>query len=333
LYRLYEIERRLREAEVKAKVKAAVIGVGGAGCSIVSRLKRVVTGETTLIAVDTDAVSLRRANADEKLLIGEDVLGGRGTAGSLEIGVKAMEDKVEDVARAVAGKELVIVTGGLGGGTGSGGIPVIGKRLKEGKRVTIAVVNIPFSSEGDLRRRNAKESLKEVMAVYDAIFVNFNDKLLTVHPGLSLINAFRHMDKRLEEIIWFILTLQEARPLPGLIHVDFNVFKKIAKNAGLCTFGRGKAPNIGDAFFEALRNKDLYCKHDITGCKGVIIEVIGPENSISPVDATRVPEYLSRNFNISDVYWGVKPEWVTGVLEVCLLAAGVKSQEVESFIG
>jgi len=216
-----------------------VLGIGDGGVNAVGRMKREKLQGVRLVAVDTDKQVLGIAHADETLQLAEDVTGGRGAGGDEEKGRKAALDSRWEISSLVKGMDLVFITAGLGGGTGTGASPVIAKIAKESGALTIAVVTKPFSFEGSVRADRAERGLAELRKSADVLIVISNDRLLQASTkGLAVTKAFEIADGILHQGVRGISDLVTVR---GLVNLDFADINNVLSGAGEAMMGMGTA--------------------------------------------------------------------------------------------
>jgi len=244
----YSRRRNARYIEHPARYKKCgikVIGVGGAGTNAIARLTRSGIKNIELIALNTDAQDLKKKNAHFKLRIGERITQGLGTGMNPKIGKLAAEESYQEISEILNNTDLVFLTAGLGGGTGSGAMPVIAEIAKNLGILTIGVVTLPFSFEGKKRRKVALTSLKELRKKIDTLVVIRNDKLLkTVPLDLPVEFAFSKCDEILKEAVE---SISNVILNPGILNLDFADIKAILKQGGTAFFGIGKAQGKGRA--------------------------------------------------------------------------------------
>jgi len=264
--------------------KIKVVGVGGSGSNAISRMMRAKILGVDLIAVNTDIQDLRKTKAHLKVRIGKELTRGLGTGMNPEIGKKAAEEQREEISEVLKGSDMVFITCGLGGGTGSGAAPVISEIAKDLDTLTLAVVTKPFSFEGQARQDIAKKGLRLLKEKVDTLISIQNDKLLEVlDPKTSVSKAFWICDEVLRQAVQGITDLIL---LPGIINVDFADVKAIMKNSGTALFGIGRAQGEKRAETAALRAinsplLDISCK----GAKGVLFNISGGRDiSLSEID-------------------------------------------------
>ena len=251
-----------------------VIGVGGGGNNAVNRMVNAGIKSAEFIAVNTDKQALLMSKAQHRIQIGEKLTRGLGAGADPEIGVKAAEESKEALSEMLKDTDLVFITAGMGGGTGTGAAPVIAGIAKELGALTIAVVTKPFSFEGKRRMDNAEKVIKELKGVVDTLVVIPNDKLLKIVPkGTPILEAFRTADDVLRQGIQGISDLIVT---PSLINLDFADVKTIMKNKGLAHMGigRGKGDN---RTIEAVRQavSSPLLETTIEGATGIILNIKG----------------------------------------------------------
>lgn len=219
--------------------KIKVIGIGGSGVNAVTRMAKEGVAGVELIAVNTDAQSLKVCPVTKRILIGKEITQGLGAGMDVKLGQKAARESQEELRYAIQGAELVFLTCGLGGGTGSSGIPVLGELSKALGSLTLAVVTLPFSFEGIQRKIVANQALKALDGKVDALLTIPNDKLLgLVKANTSVQDAFWFCDGVLREAVKGISDLVS---LPGIINVDFADLRGVLENSGKALLGIGRA--------------------------------------------------------------------------------------------
>jgi len=258
--------------ETFAKIK--VVGIGGSGGNVISRMLACKISGVDFVAINTDAQDLHHVNAPEKLHIGKNLTKGLGGGMNPEIGRQAAEENRDEIHQAVKGADMVFITCGLGGATGTGAGPVIAEVAKDSGALTVAVVTKPFSFEGHQRMRLAEDGLLQLKDRVDTLITIPNDKLLSViDQKTSLLNAFSVVDDVLRQAVQGISDLVIT---PGIVNVDFADVKAIMENTGSALMGIGRA--VGeDRAVEAAKaaiNSPLL-EISIDGAKGVLFNVGG----------------------------------------------------------
>jgi len=228
--------------------KIKIVGVGGSGSNTISRMFKfrklggdfkLQTGEVELLAINTDAQALSLSQADKKILIGRNITGGLGTGMDASLGRRSAEECREEIAETLKGTDVVFVTCGLGGGTGSGASSIISEISKNLGILTIAVVTMPFSFEGLQRKKIAEQALDNLKNNVDSLIVIYNDKLLKIIDEKTTVSgAFLICDDILRQATKSITDLILE---PGIINIDFALFMSIMKNSGQALFGVGNA--------------------------------------------------------------------------------------------
>ncbi len=261
----------------KNSSKIKVIGIGGAGVNALSRMTGNNFESVEMIAVNTDAQSLRLSKAKKKILIGEKTTCGLGTGMDPKLGERAARESREKIKESLDGSEMVFLAAGLGGGTGSSALPVVGEIAKELGILTVAVVTKPFSFEGSQRRRIANAAIKKVKGRVDSFIAVPNDKLLkTIAKNTSVKEAFWACDAILREAIQGISNLISS---PGIINVDLADIRGILKNSGETLFGQGIAKGENRAVNAA--NRAIHSPlidFPFNRARGILLNVAGQDD-------------------------------------------------------
>ncbi|MBE6036890.1 MAG: cell division protein FtsZ [Clostridiales bacterium] len=251
-----------------------VIGVGGGGCNAVNRMIDSGMDNISFLAVNTDRQALSSSKADNKLQIGEKLTRGLGAGGNPEVGQKAAEETIEDITKFLSGADMVFITAGMGGGTGTGAAPVIAKAAKDAGILTVAVVTKPFTFEGRRRKEHGDLGLKFLKSYVDSLVVVPNDKLLQISDkNTTMLQAFSMADEVLKQGVQGIVNLIAEE---GLINMDFADVKTIMTDRGIAHMGvgRGKGDNrVEDAVKSAIESPLL--ETSIAGAKAVLLNIMG----------------------------------------------------------
>ncbi len=253
-----------------------VIGVGGAGCNAVDRMLEDGVEGVEFIALNTDFQQLERSNAPLKIQVGRDLTKGLGAGSDPEIGRRAMEESRAEVAEHLEGADMVFVTCGMGGGTGTGGAPIVAEVAREMGILTVGVVTKPFSFEGRQRMRKAEQGIEEMQSAVDSLIVIPNDRLLTIaEQTIQLKEAFRLADEILKRAV---LGITDLILRPGLINLDFADIRTIMKDSGKALIGLGEASGP-DSVMEAVSTaiESPLLETSIEGATGLLINFSGPE--------------------------------------------------------
>ena len=262
---------------IKDLVKIKVIGVGGGGGNAINdMLYSGVTG-VEYIAANTDKQDLEKSLADVKLQIGEKLTKGQGAGASPETGRLAAEEDIEKIQELLKGTDMLFITAGMGGGTGTGAAPIVAKLAKEMGILTVGVVTKPFGFEGKIRMKNAEDGIKDLKANVDTLITIPNDRLLQiVQKNTSMVDAFSIADNVLKQ---GIQSISDLIKMPGLINLDFADVSSIMKDKGLAYIGIGTAKGENraiEAAKEAIQSPLL--ETSIKGAKGVLLNVAGGAN-------------------------------------------------------
>ena len=261
------------EPELSAKIK--VIGIGGGGGNAVNRMIEYGLRNVSFIAANTDAQALRNSQAATKLQIGTTLTKGLGVGGDPEKGRKATEEDRQAVKDILQGADMVFITAGMGGGTGTGGAPVIAEVAKELGVLTVAVVTKPFDFEGSVRARQSEEGIEKLRQKVDTLLIIPNQKLFAVIDENTLaLEAFKIADDVLRQSVQ---SIADIVTVPGIINVDFADVKSIMTNAGeaLMGIGRGKGKGRAALAAEKAIESPLLDNVSIQGAKGILVNITG----------------------------------------------------------
>lgn len=304
----------------------SVIGVGGAGSNAVNRMMEDNITGCEFIAVNTDAQALMMSNADKKVLIGES---GLGAGSNPETGRIAAEKSIDVIKEIVKDSDMVFITCGEGGGTGTGAAPIIAAVAKENGCLTVAVVTKPFTFEGRKRMIQAVEGITNLKGKVDTLIVIPNDKLLEIaDENMTLLNAFRLADNVLKAGVRGVTDLIT---LPGLINLDFADIKSVVKDAGTAILGDGVASGDSRAIKAAqLAIKNPLIENSIEGAQGILLNISGgPDLKLFEVNeaAEVIRNAASPDSNI--IFGAVIDESMNDKIKVTIIATGFKEESFE----
>ena len=281
-----------------ARIKA--IGIGGGGSNAITRMVREEIKGVDFIVMNTDGQALALAEAPTRIQLGEKLTRGLGAGGDHKVGSKAAEESRDTVEELIRGADMVFVAAGMGGGTGTGGIPVVAEAAKQSGALTIAVVTKPFSFEGSHRSQVAEEGLLELSNKVDTLIIIPNDRLLQLCDAkTSVDNAFRLAD---DALLLGVQAISEVVTIPGLINLDFADIKSVMKDAGPAWMSVGKASGqsrAAEAAKAALASPLLDVS--VTGASGVLFNITGgPSLTLFECNeaAQVISEAVSPNANI-----------------------------------
>ncbi|MBN8206457.1 cell division protein FtsZ [Microbacterium esteraromaticum] len=254
-----------------------VVGVGGGGVNAVNRMIELGLRGVEFIAVNTDAQALLMSDADIKLDVGRELTRGLGAGADPEVGRRAAEDHAEEIEQALTGADMVFVTAGEGGGTGTGGAPVVARIAKSIGALTIGVVTKPFSFEGRRRQSQAEQGVAKLKEEVDTLIVVPNDRLLEISDrGISMIEAFATAD---QVLLAGVQGITDLITTPGLINLDFADVKSVMQGAGSALMGIGSARGADRAIKAAeLAVESPLLEASIEGAHGVLLSIQGGSN-------------------------------------------------------
>lgn len=325
--RTKDVDAELEEFLATRRASIKVVGVGGAGNNTILRMSEVGIKGAELVAVNTDAQDLLCTISDIKVLIGKELTGGLGGGADPNIGREAAKESEHELRKALDGADMVFITCGLGGGTGTGAAPVIAELARKMKALTVGVVTLPFSVEGNTRMSNAQEGLERLQDNVDTLIVIPNDKLLEIAPNLPLHTAFKVADEILTNAVKGIAELVTK---PGLINLDFNDVRAVMKEGGVAMIGVGESDSENramEAVEKAVENPLLDV--DITGAKGAIVNVSGGANMTLEEAKTVVLTISERLAPDAKIIWGAQiSNDLNNTIKAMLVVTGVESPQI-----
>jgi cell division protein FtsZ len=300
-----------------------VVGVGGAGLNAVNRMIDAGIAEVEFVAVNTDVQQLAMSEAPLKIHIGSEITRGLGSGSEAEVGRRAAEEAYDQLKRALRGSDMVFVTAGEGGGTGSGAAPVVANIARQLGALTVGIVTTPFKFEGTKRRSTAETGLSQLREACDTVIVIPNDRLLdVVDKSTSMLDAFRLADDVLRQGVQGICDLITT---PGLINLDFADVRTVMKDGGSALMGIGYATGENrarDAAERALRSPLI--ETEIAGARGILLSVAGGDD-LSLYEVNEAAEVV-RQAAVDDtniIFGATVDERLTGQMWVTVVATGL----------
>ncbi len=344
---LHEIDKELEELLKKHSAKIKIMGIGGGGNNSLSRMREIGIKGGELIAINTDAQDLLYANADHKILIGKELTQGLGAGSNPQVGQEAAKESESEIKKRISGSDMIFITCGLGGGTGTGAAPVVAGIAKKQGALTIAVVTLPFTIEGKKRIENAMNGLEKLEALVDTLIVIPNDKLLELAPDLPLQTAFKIADEILTNAVKGVTELVTKT---GLVNLDFADVKAVMVNGGVSLIGMGEADSQNravEAVEKAINNPLLDV--DISNATGALVNVIGGPNmsldeyktiigtvgdSLSPdsklIGGAQIADDMDKSIRVLLIVTGVKSSQILGSGESL---DSIRRKEIEEELG
>ncbi|MFW3145226.1 MAG: cell division protein FtsZ [Thermoplasmatota archaeon] len=320
-------DEELRRVLASLKTNIKIVGCGGAGCNTINRVVEEGIVGADIFALNTDAQHLLTVHAPHKILIGRRSTRGLGAGSVPQIGSEAAREAEDEIRTSLMGSDIVFVTAGLGGGTGTGSAPEVARIAKEVGSLTIAIVTQPFSAEGVVRMQNAEYGLDKLQEFTDTVIVIPNDKLLEIVPRLPLNAAFKVAD---EILMRSIKGITEIITKVGLVNLDFADLKTIMKGGGVAMIGIGESDDDDRAMkaVNAALDSPLL-EVDIGDATGALVNVSGGE-SMTVSEAELVAEEIHKRVNpMARIIWGaqIDPE-LRDTIRVMLVITGVKSKQI-----
>ena len=325
--RTNSFDAELEEMLTKQKASIKVVGCGGGGNNTINRITEVGVLGVETIGINTDAQDLLYTTSDKKILIGRDVTKGMGAGSDPRLGEEAARENEHDIKNAIQGSDMVFITCGLGGGTGTGSAPVVAEISKKLGCLTVAIVTMPFTMEGNRRFDNALIGLEKLESSVDTLIVIPNDKLLEIAPDLPMQTAFKVADEILTNAVKGIAELVTRA---GLVNLDFADIRAVMSNGGVALIGMGESDSENraiEAVEKAINNPLLDV--DITGASGALINIAGSKD-LTLNEAKRVVEAVSQRLNEeAKIIWGAQIyEDMGRNLRTMLIITGVKSSQI-----
>ncbi|MEM0146983.1 MAG: cell division protein FtsZ [Candidatus Micrarchaeaceae archaeon] len=313
-----------------ARPKIYIFGAGGSGSNTITRMYETNIEGATLVAANTDAHHLAITKSHRKILLGKKTTKGLGAGSDPKLGEDAALESKEEIRHMLSDAQLVFVTCGLGGGTGTGAAPILAHEAKEAGALTIGIVTLPFSSEGRLRMHNALEGLSKLKRATDTTIIIPNDKLLGIAPDLPLNMAFRVSDEVLSNATKGIV---EMVTKPGMVNLDFADLRSVIKDSGYSVIGMGESngADTKDRAIIAVENtlKSPLLDVDTTTAKRALVNIIGGQDLTLREAESIFQEVASRISDDALLKWGarIEPEMQKNALKVMVVMGGVEYAE------
>jgi len=316
---------RMSFSEELQPAKIKVIGVGGGGCNAVNRMIRAKLEGVEFVAANTDLQALKFSQAPAKLQLGAKLTKGLGAGANPEVGRKAALEDTEKIIEALEGADMIFITSGLGGGTGSGAAPVVASLASELGALTVAVVTKPFAFEGKRRMLQAEQALQELIGAVDTVIVIPNERLMeTVERGTSFFDAFRIADDILRQAVQGI---SDIITVPGIINRDFADVKTIMHGQGYAVMGTAVATGTNRAVDAANRaiSSPLLEDNSIQGAQGILINISGSSSlSLHEVHEASSVIQKAAHENANIIFGAVQDDSMKDAVKITVIAAGFK---------
>ncbi|MDR5672407.1 cell division protein FtsZ [Halalkaliarchaeum sp. AArc-GB] len=317
----------LRDVLQDLQTNITVVGCGGAGGNTVNRMSEEGIHGAKLVAANTDVQHLVNVDSDTKILMGQQKTQGRGAGSLPQVGEEAALESQEEIYDAIEGSDMVFVTAGLGGGTGTGSAPVVAKAARETGALTISIVTTPFTAEGEVRRTNAEAGLERLRDVSDTVIVVPNDRLLDAVGKLPVRQAFKVSD---EVLMRSVKGITELITMPGLVNLDFADVRTVMEKGGVAMIGLGESDSESkaqDSVKSALRSPLLDV--DISGANSALVNVTGGSDmSIEEAEGV-VEEIYDRIDPDARIIWGTSiDEELDGQMRTMIVVTGVQSPQI-----
>ncbi len=311
-------------------INIKVVGVGGGGVNAVNRMIATGVVGVEFIAINTDEQSLERSAAPVKLGIGEKITNSFGAGGNTEIGKRAAEEAVNEIKKLLSGADMVFLTAGMGGGTGSGALPVVAKVARDLDILTVGVVTTPFRFEGKRRMSQANDGITEVRQYVDSIIVIPNERLkLVTDTRITLASAFSEADDVLRR---GVQSISDLINIPGFINIDFADVTSIISNSGIAYMGVGSAKGKDKAQNAAnMAISSPLLETSIQGAKGIILSIAASAD-VGLEDVDQAATMIANECNSdASVIWGVSFDpTLEDEMRITIIAAGFEEETATS---
>ncbi|MGB2924943.1 MAG: cell division protein FtsZ [Limnothrix sp.] len=307
-----------------------VIGVGGGGCNAVNRMIESGVSSIDFWAINTDAQALSNTKAQKRLQIGQKITRGLGAGGNPAIGQKAAEESRDEIAQAMEGADLVFITAGMGGGTGTGAAPVVAEIAKDLGCLTVGVVTRPFKFEGRRRTNQAEEGISALQSRVDTLLVIPNNQLLNViAPETPMQEAFRIADDILRQGVQGI---SDIITIPGLVNVDFADVRAVMADAGSALMGIGVSSGKSRAREAAIAAiSSPLMESSVEGARGVVLNITGGHDlTLHEVNAAAEAIYEVVDPNANIIFGAVIDEQLQGEIRITVIATGFAPVETQT---
>jgi len=322
-------DKELAKIASQLDVSIKIVGCGGGGSNTINRIHESGITGAQLCAVNTDVKHLLSINATRKILIGRSLTHGLGAGSLPEVGEAAARENENDIKDMLKDANIVFLTAGMGGGTGTGSSHYVARLAKAAQALVISIVTLPFKAEGDIRMENALEGVERLRRICDTTIVIPNDKLIQLVPNLPINAAFKVAD---EVLMQTIKGLTEIITKPGLVNLDYADIKTVMNEGGVAFVGMGESDDtdpedrVEMAVEEAI-NSPLLGEIDISDSKGCLIRVVGgPDMTVT--QAQKAAEIVGSKIpHRSRLIWGcsIEPD-LAGMIKILLIFTGSKSR-------
>ncbi|MDE1848593.1 MAG: cell division protein FtsZ [Nanoarchaeota archaeon] len=323
-----DIDRELEELIKEQTAKIKVVGVGGGGNNSLNRMKEIGIKGGELIAVNTDAQDLLYTDADQKILIGKELTHGLGAGSNPRIGEESAKESESEIKKKLGNSDMVFITCGLGGGTGTGAAPVIASLAKKQGALTIGVVTLPFTIEGKKRIENAMDGLERMQEVVDTLIIIPNDKLLELAPDLPLHTAFKIADEILTNAVKGVTELVTTT---GLVNLDFADIKAVMVDGGVSLIGMGESDMTGQRSIEAVERalNNPLLDVDVSNATGALVNIVGGPN-MSLDECKNIISLVGQKLSPdAKLIWGAQiSDDMDKAVRVLLIITGVRSYQI-----
>ena len=313
--------------ELKDVVQIKVVGVGGGGGNAVNRMVDAGVNSVEFLAINTDATALSLSKADQKIQIGEKATNGQGAGANPDVGARAAEESRDEIAAALRGTDMVFITAGMGGGTGTGAAPIVAEIAKELGILTVGIVTKPFAFEGKLRMNSAEKGIAALSENVDSLIVIPNERLkLVSEEKITLRNAFIIADDVLRR---GVQSVSDLINIPGLVNLDFADVSSVMRDAGYAHMGVGEGTgrDKAEVAAKAAMSSPLL-ETTISGATGILINITsGPDISLEEIE-TASSMIANEAHPDANIIWGTALDnELEDTMKITVIATGFKAED------
>ena len=325
------VEEKEKGKRYHAKIK--VIGVGGAGGNAINNMIAAKLQGVEFVAANTDSQNLERSSSTKKIQLGASITRGLGAGADPEVGRLSAEECIDEIRETIEGSDMIFVTAGMGGGTGTGASPVVAREAKDMGALTVAVVTKPFKFEGDKRMNRALEGIQELKKEVDTLIIIPNERLKTIADKNT---PFKELITRADDVLLHAVKgISDLIMSSGFINLDFADVKRVMEQMGTAIMGTGRASGENRAAEAAQKaiNSPLLEDVSISGARGLLMNVTGPPD-MTMEEIDEASSYIKQEVHEdADIFWGVVfDESLTDEIQITVIATGIEKEHYDKVV-
>jgi cell division protein FtsZ len=325
------VEEKEKGKRYNARIK--VIGVGGAGGNAINNMIATKLQGVEFVAANTDSQNLERSSCTKKIQLGASITRGLGAGADPEVGCLSAEECIDEIRETIEGSDMIFVTAGMGGGTGTGASPVVAREARDLGALTVAVVTKPFKFEGDKRMNRALEGIQELKKEVDTLIIIPNERLKTIADKNT---PFKELITRADDVLLHAVKgISDLIMSSGFINLDFADVKRVMEQMGTAIMGTGRASGENRAAEAAQKaiNSPLLEDVSISGAKGLLMNVTGPPD-MTMEEIDEASSYIKQEVHEdADIFWGVVfDESLTDEIQITVIATGIEREHYDKVV-